>query len=72
MIVSSKKTLGILAIAAMGLSACGYSDLSRGGTGALAGAVIAAATDNDPVTGALVGAAAGSLCDDVAPELCLN
>lgn len=70
--IDTSKTLGLLFIAAVGLSACGYSDLSRGGTGAAAGAVIAAATDNDIVTGALVGATAGALCDDVAPELCLR
>lgn len=68
--IGTSKTLGILFVAALGLSACGYSDLSRGGTGAAAGAVLAAATDNNPVTGALVGAAAGALCDDVTPELC--
>lgn len=68
--IGTSKTLGILFVTALGLSACGYSDLSRGGTGAAAGAVLAAATDNNPVTGALVGAAAGALCDDVTPELC--
>lgn len=68
--IGTSRTIGILFIAGLGLTACGSSDLSRGGTGALAGAVVAAATDNDPVTGALIGGAAGALCDDVTPELC--
>lgn len=72
MIVPSKPILASFGLAALALSGCGYSDLSRGGTGAAAGAVIAAATDNDPVTGALAGAAIGALCDEVAPELCGN
>lgn len=58
------------AVMALGLSACGYTDFQRAGTGAAAGALAAAATDNDVATGALVGGAGGALCDDVAPELC--
>ena len=60
--------LGLVGI--RGLSACGYTDFQRAGTGAAAGALAAAATDNDIATGALVGGAGGALCDDVAPELC--
>lgn len=64
------KIATLLLIGTLGVSACGYTDLSRGGTGAVAGAFAAVATDNDPVTGALVGGAAGALCDDLTPQLC--
>jgi hypothetical protein len=60
----------LLASAALALSACGYNELSRSTTGAIAGGVVAAATDNDVATGVLIGGAAGALCDDVTPELC--
>ena len=47
------------------LAACGDNDVSRGVTGAAAGAVVAGATKNDVATGALIGAAAGVVSDDV-------
>lgn len=59
-------------VAALGLSACGSTDLSRASTGAVAGGVIAAATDNDIATGALIGGVGGALCDDLTPGLCLD
>ena len=52
------------------LAACGDSDLERGLSGAAAGAVAADVTDNDVGTGALIGGAAGVLCDDLTPQLC--
>lgn len=56
----------ILAAAAIAsLSACLDNDLERGLAGAAAGAVVADATGINPVTGALVGGAAGALCDNV-------
>jgi osmotically inducible lipoprotein OsmB len=56
----------IIAIACMAtLAACGDNDVSRGVTGAAAGAVVAGATKNDVATGALIGAAAGVVSDDV-------
>ncbi|MBU2993911.1 hypothetical protein Q4555_11240 [Octadecabacter sp. 1_MG-2023] len=56
----------ILAVGAIAsLSACLDNDLERGLAGAAAGAVLADATGVDPVTGALVGGAAGALCDEV-------
>lgn len=70
------KTLGQLsaiALIAGALSACapaGYQtggispDVQRAAGGAVAGAVIAKALDEDVATGALVGGAAGALCDD--------
>lgn len=57
-----------------GLSACatdpygmggGISpDVQRAAGGALAGAVVAKAVDGNVATGALIGGAAGALCDD--------
>lgn len=62
-----------LALVAAGLSACapGYQgggispDAQRAAGGAVAGAVIARALDEDMATGAAIGAAGGALCDDV-------
>lgn len=64
------KTGSLLLVSLLGLAACGQNDLERGATGAAAGALVAGATSNSLVTGALVGATAGALCDDVAPQLC--
>ena len=44
-----------------GLAACGDTYLERGTSGALIGAGAAAATDNDPLTGAAIGGTAGVL-----------
>ncbi|MDO5613476.1 MAG: hypothetical protein Q4G14_09585 [Paracoccus sp. (in: a-proteobacteria)] len=63
---------GALLVAAT-LSACqqGYGapaispDVQRAAGGAVAGAVIAKAVDGNVGTGALIGGAAGALCDDV-------
>jgi hypothetical protein len=54
-------------LAAIGLSAlagCMETDGQRALAGGAAGAIIADATDNNAVTGAALGAAAGALCDD--------
>ncbi len=61
------------ALLLLGLSACasnGYNtgltpDAQRAAGGAVAGAVIAKAIDEDVGTGAALGGAAGALCDDV-------
>ena len=61
-----------LALVAAGLSACapGYQgggispDVQRAAGGAVAGAVIAKALDEDIATGAAIGAVGGALCDD--------
>lgn len=45
----------------LGLSA----DTQRAAGGAVAGAVVAKALDEEVATGALIGAAGGALCDDV-------
>lgn len=47
------------------LSACLSNDLERGLAGAAVGAVAADALGGDAVTGAIVGGAAGALCDEV-------
>ncbi len=57
---------------ALGLGACGYSDTERGVSGALIGAGVAAATDNDPLVGAAVGGAAGVFCDNARVPGCIN
>lgn len=60
-----------VALIAAGLSACapGYQtglspDAQRAAGGAVAGAVLAKALDEDVATGAAIGGAAGALCDD--------
>ncbi|MBM7069565.1 hypothetical protein [Actibacterium sp. 188UL27-1] len=54
---------GLFVMAA--LAACGDNDFERGLTGAAAGAVVAEATDNDPLVGAAVGGTAGVFSDDI-------
>lgn len=60
-----------VAVLAAGVSGCaqGYAtglsaDTQRAAGGAVAGAVVAKALDEDVATGALIGGAAGALCDD--------
>lgn len=54
------------AILALGLvAACGSNDLERGAVGASIGGVGAALTGGNAVQGAVIGGAAGALCDDV-------
>ena len=60
-----KFRLLLVAAAVVSLSACLDSDLERGVAGAAAGAVVAEVVGVDPITGALVGGAAGALCDEV-------
>ncbi|MBT0956019.1 hypothetical protein IV417_01350 [Alphaproteobacteria bacterium KMM 3653] len=55
--------------APLGLAACGDTDVERALSGAVAGAVVADATQNDTVTGALVGAGIGAFSDDVLDRL---
>lgn len=63
--------LGAAGIIAATLSACApgtypplSADAQRAGLGVVGGAVAAKAFGEDPVKGALVGGAAGALCDD--------
>lgn len=69
---STSLRLAGLAIVAAGLSACapGYQggglspDAQRAAGGAVAGAVVARALNENVATGAAIGATAGALCDD--------
>ena len=60
-----KSTLALLAVAGLGLGACGYSTgdraVSGGLLGAGAGAGVAAITGGNAGTGALIGGGAGAL-----------
>lgn len=70
--ISKSLRLSGLVLAVAGLSACaggGYqtglsADTQRAAGGAVAGAVIAKALDEDVAAGAALGGAAGALCDD--------
>ncbi|MCP5038843.1 MAG: hypothetical protein GY945_14725 [Rhodobacteraceae bacterium] len=58
-------------LVAVALAGCsGYSDLERAGAGAAGGALIAGVTSGNLLTGAVIGAGIGALCDDVNLELC--
>ncbi|AZL59541.1 hypothetical protein EI545_12280 [Tabrizicola piscis] len=57
---------------ALGLSGCLASDTERGLAGAAGGAVIAGATGGHPLTGAVVGGAAGYFCRDLKVRGCRN
>jgi len=55
----------LAASAVASLSACLDNDIERGLAGAAAGAVVAEVVGGDPLKGAVVGGAAGALCDDL-------
>jgi hypothetical protein len=55
-----RKTLLLLTILTVPLAACMQDPASRGLAGAAAGAVLADATENDVLTGALIGGLAGA------------
>jgi osmotically inducible lipoprotein OsmB len=56
----------LVALAAvLSLSACLETDAERGLVGAAGGAVVADAVGVNPVTGAVIGGAAGFFCDDL-------
>lgn len=65
------RKITVLAFAGiLGLAACGDTDIERGVSGAAIGAVAATVVDGDAFTGAVIGGAAGVLCDDVSPQNC--
>ena len=64
------KTIALAACAAFALAGCQWNDMQRAGAGAVAGAVVAEATKGNLITGAVIGAGAGALCDDVGLALC--
>ncbi len=57
-------TLILPLAAVLALSACDGTDLERGALGAAGGAAVAELTGSDVVAGALIGGAAGVVCDD--------
>ncbi|AXX98423.1 YMGG-like glycine zipper-containing protein [Profundibacter amoris] len=58
------KHLILVALLATPLAGCLENDVQRAAAGAAAGAVIADVTNGDVLTGAVIGAGAGALCDD--------
>ncbi len=58
----------ILAVTLAGCS--NWTDMERAGAGAAGGALLAGATRGNLLTGALIGAAAGALCDDAGLYAC--
>lgn len=55
-----RKTILLVAILSVPLAGCMQDPASRGLTGAVAGAAIADLTDNNALTGALIGGLAGA------------
>lgn len=62
--------LAVVLCAVGALSACDGTDIERGALGAGAGAIAANLTGSDVAAGALIGGAAGVVCDDVTPQVC--
>lgn len=59
------KNLALAALLVTPLSGCLDNDVERAGAGALAGAVVADVTGGSVLVGAVIGAGAGALCNDV-------
>lgn len=66
------RPLVILAIATLGLAGCLQTDAERALAGAAGGAVIGEVTGGSPVTGAVIGGAAGYFCRDLNVPGCQN
>ena len=64
--------LAPLALAIFGLGGCLASDAERGLAGAAGGAVLSDVTGGSPLTGAVVGGAAGYFCRDLNVPGCEN
>ena len=64
------KKLFVGAFALVALAGCQWNDLQRAGVGAAAGVVVAQATSGNLLTGAVIGAGAGALCDDAGVGIC--
>ncbi len=58
------KSLALAALLATPLAGCLENDAQRAAAGAASGAVLAKITNGNLLTGALIGAGAGALCDD--------
>lgn len=59
------KHLALFAILITPLAGCLGNDLERAGVGAVAGAAVVGVAGGSLLTGAVIGAGAGALCDDV-------
>lgn len=57
--------IGAVLAATLPLTGCLETDAERAVAGAAAGAVVADATDNPVLGGAIIGAAGGAFCDDL-------
>ncbi|MCF8512303.1 MAG: hypothetical protein K9G43_12715 [Rhodobacteraceae bacterium] len=68
----SFKPMIFVATAEMALSGCLANDTQRGVAGAAGGAVISGITGGSPLTGAVVGGAAGYFCRDLNVPGCRN
>lgn len=64
------KTTALFITAILAVSACGTTDLQRGATGAVAGALAGEAISDEPLAGAVIGGVAGVLCDDAGVRGC--
>lgn len=64
-VLSIAAVLGLFTVAA-----CETSDIGRAGLGAGGGYLVDRALGGDGMVGAAVGAAAGTVCDDVTPQYC--
>lgn len=62
----------LLLAALVGLSGCLANNTERGVAGAAGGAVISGVTGGSPVTGAVIGGAAGYFCNDLNVPGCRN
>ncbi len=66
------RSLLLIAALSFSLSGCLESDAQRGLAGAAGGAVIGGVTGGNPVTGAVIGGAAGYFCRDLNVPGCRN
>ncbi len=66
------RTFALLALVPLGLAGCLQSDEERALAGAAGGAVISDAAGGNPLTGAVVGGAAGYFCRDLNVPGCRN
>jgi len=58
------KHLALVVVLVTPLAGCLDNDIERAAAGAAAGAVVADVTNGNILTGAIIGAGAGALCDD--------
>ena len=64
------KRLLLGACVATALAGCQWNDLERAGAGAAGGVLLAGVTSGNLLTGAVIGAGIGALCDDVNVRIC--